>query len=320
MKKSKLTNNEHFVPQVYLRYFSINPNGKKHTVWQFDKNNQSFTLMNIRNVCIQNFFYDIKKSEVIEYAKIINDTALLDFDASIIDEEQPVENFFAEVVEGTLFNTLKSIISLYEESKFSVEKLTQLKISDDDLYICSLYSYYQWIRTPKSKQILDKSAGNADKQILEILDSYIGNQKDTLKLREEIKKTSTKLMRKKIHHDIILNSEHTLGMANILHKAYKWIFLYSENHLFLTSDHPALFDPYYERKSFPLFFPLTPNLCICLIDEHDEKHYTKVENGTFIPCNEFNVHSINMLTYSNADRFIISSINKNYNIKETLWN
>ena len=272
MNKKQLTKSQHFVPQVYLRYFSENPQSKKFSVWTFDKKTQSFSLRNVSKVCTQNFFYDITKSEVVEYANKTNNTILLKMTTPIINENQPLETFFSDFVEGTLFNTLKKIIALYEENKGNDEKIKSLKISEEDIYICSLYTYYQFLRTPKEKTNIDKSAENHHNQLLEVLDSYLGDQKDTAQLRKEINVSSTNLVRKQIHQELLLDIEHMTGMANIFYYKYKWIFLYSEESLFVTSDNPAFLQLYYAFKAYPLLFPLTPNICICLIDEIGRAH------------------------------------------------
>ena len=317
---SNLTKIEHYVPQVYLNNFCKEQIKNKFLIWKYDKEKCLFSKVNISDVCVQNFFYDIKKSEIQEYAQTMEDDKLIDFPNSILNEDQPLEKFFSVYVEGELFNKIKKIINLYNENKEDLRKLDKLRISDEDLFYCSLYSQYQWLRTPDMKQSLDKVGEDANKGILEILDSYTGDQKDTEQIRKEIKFSETKLAKKRTHHEILFDAKHMTGMANIFYHMYKWIFLYSQDHLFLTSDNPTIFDGYYSPKNIPLFFPLTPNICVALIHEDDKKNYEKYDNGSFVKCSYDCVKYINMLTFHNANKIVLSSINNDDDIKKTLFN
>lgn len=320
MNKKDLTIGQHYVPQVYLRNFCTDKSDRKPKVWEYDKTTKNFALKKVSSICTRNFFYDLKKQDVQEFGKTINDDKFINFDKPILDMNQPIENFFANFVEGDLFNNIKEILDVYEQNKDDDEKMKTLFIADEQLYLCSLYMNYQWMRTPRSKQILDNMDANANKEILEILDSYIGDQKDTEKLRNEIKIKSTQLYRKKMLHDIIMDKEHMMGMANIFYHMYKWVFAYSKESKFITSDYPAIIDQHYNFSGMPLAFPLSPELCLLLISEDDNKNYERFKEGSFIKVPNNFVHSVNDSTLKNADRFVICSINKENDINKTILN
>ena len=320
MNKKDLTIGQHYVPQVYLRNFCTDKSDRKPKVWEYDKTTDNFTLKKVSSICTCNFFYDLKKQDVQEFGKTVNDDKFINFDKPILDMSQPIENFFANFVEGDLFNNIKEILDVYEQYKDDDEKMKTLFISDEQLYLCSLYMNYQWMRTPRSKQILDNMDANANKKILEILDSYIGDQKDTENLRDEIKVKSTQLYRKKMLHDIIMDKKHMMGMANIFYHMYKWVFAYSKESKFITSDYPAIVDQHYNFSGMPLAFPLSPELCLLLISEDDDKNYERFKEGSFIKVPNKFVHSVNDSTLKNADRFVICSINKENDINKTILN
>lgn len=321
---TQLTKGQHYVPRAYLKNFTEEPLKRDPPFWEYDKTRNVYTYKKISNVCVENFLYDITKKEINELGQILNAEKFINHSGVILDERQPVEKFLNSFVEGFLFNNIKEIIKEFEAANQNKTTHNLIIQDDEQLYLLLMYIHIQFIRTPKEKEIMDNSDSQANKEILEILDSYKGNQAETYPLRKEIEAKSSKAYQKEKHHARIMNSKDLMGMTNILFKMYKTIFLYSEDTLFATSDNPAILDPLYRFKSNFLFFPLTPKLAVCLINEDDSVWFNKVTIGKFYKLNAIQVYLLNLLTLSHATKYIFikkknqnnDDIRSNLKIKE----
>ena len=76
-----------------MRNFCTDKSDREPKVWEYDKTTNNFTLKKVSSICTFNFFYDLKKQDVQEFGKTVNDDKFINFDKPILDMSQPIEIF-----------------------------------------------------------------------------------------------------------------------------------------------------------------------------------------------------------------------------------
>ncbi len=114
--------------------------------------------MPIRKIGGENYFYDFSKQELIDLSSKYN----LNIDFSSITQKQlcgnqPLEHFFANQIEDKLFKYIKKVISYFKNNKIEINKPY---FSQEDKYMWSLYTDYQFYRTPFFRELSLRILGN----------------------------------------------------------------------------------------------------------------------------------------------------------------
>jgi hypothetical protein len=130
--------NQHYIPQFYLRAFSLGRKKKKRQLWQYSKSNGEKKLDLVKNIASKEFFYELPN--YIQQA------------------------YIQKFGEDDNFNLVEDMLSKYEHmfSKFFMDLLKELKSTKDlssflmnhssRLWI-SFFIVVQFYRTPKWRQL-----------------------------------------------------------------------------------------------------------------------------------------------------------------------
>lgn len=240
---------QHYVPKFYLRNFSFkkpNSRNKAHYVHFFDKPSESHGFDNIKNLAQEKYFYDINDNQTIE-----NRLSKLEYDASKI---------------------IKSIIDDESVELLEIEKTKA---------ILAVFLIIQDIRTKKMREAPKNFATKVKSKILK---EYGGMGE---KLAKDFEKAIKKEHNKNFHLTWFFNKPALNSFSNMLFYK-KWILIVNNNEIpFWTSDTPVVrFNPFdlspygnlgFMSAGIQLYFPLSPKLCLCLLDPKIYRNYKKME-------------------------------------------
>ena len=116
---------EHYVPKCYLELWCI---PHKNQVYIFDKNQEKSRINHIDDVASERFFYDLNLTGLFEGE--IERYGLKGIDLSKFDENQYIENIFANNIEGAYkdYKVINSLNDLYESC--IIAKLNNMEYGD----------------------------------------------------------------------------------------------------------------------------------------------------------------------------------------------
>lgn len=225
----KLTINQHFVPQFLLKHFS---SGTDQVVQVLDSTRQKHRDTSIRRVLSQNYFYD---------------------------NDNTVENFLAEKIEGPAASIIDSIVEA---------PMRPIEAGNPALLT---FIAVQMARTPGTKvqalSAIDGFSGVLFRQHAEIK-GYPIEEVENLKWRPSDDRS--------LHNRILLRSTTHRWLLEDL----SWHVLSNNTELpFVISDHPVVQYNWYLRASdapsqtamtkrgVQIFLPLSPSVTLALIDK-----------------------------------------------------
>lgn len=300
MGKKEIAKYQHFVPQVYLRNFSFDA---EH-IHVYDLERRVSEPRLIEDVGGENYFNDMKISELKDFSSKYRLT--IDFSKITqkdLSGDQPLEKYFGEVIEGELFKSVQKVIDCYNNNPTTYQSFV---FNDNDKYNWSLYSVFQFFRTKTFKDNLERTMADGNRQVIAILKQYErAHDIDLSEKMEEIERASHKLSIRELQQNMLKDTDHMIGMANIHCFGYQWyIAVASQNKEFVTSDNPCSFAVRYSDPKSELYFPISNKLCFLLVPERNNRLEQK--DKTFINCPDILVDYINKVTIDNADRIIMS--------------
>ncbi|MDY2595827.1 MAG: DUF4238 domain-containing protein [Oliverpabstia sp.] len=290
--------NEHYVPRRYLRHFA---NNKKFFV--YDKEQRKNRPGSIEDYASERYFYDVD-FEALKQEKLEQDPDF-QFDPEIEKfmkevDEQYIEKWFAENVETWLFDPIDKIITKFVMSNPST--LTVQEVLDDlELNSLALYMAIQIVRSKEFRNYIVEmnerfpllmakkiAQQNQDKELLEFL--------DTIKLQ-----VKNKNHKKLLHAQALMDEEMVTQIAERL-RAKIWVIGFNRTDVdLITSDSPVvrfgrLGQHGLNSKGIEIFFPITPQLIICLrdpeffwFDEESHNHFVEVNEEEVKYYNSFQV-------------------------------
>lgn len=135
---------EHYVPQGYLEKWCIESSNQVHV---FDKEKDKQRINHIKDVASERYFYDLNLEGVFseQEIKFYN---LEGIDLSKIDDEQYIENYFANNIENIFKKSLEQII-------FRVRKMNTWEINNcffikpEQVFSFSILLALQYIRVKR---------------------------------------------------------------------------------------------------------------------------------------------------------------------------
>ena len=220
MKKTK---KQHYVPRCYLENFSI-PNTYKINV--YDIKTKIGRINNINDVASENYFYDVKFSDVLA-EDIINDLSNIGVSIEALDNEQYIEHNMSEAIEGTFSTILRDIISKVKSATpWYINNC--FFISDERKMELSICLAVQYIRT---KSVREGILASSD-CMLQLLDDINANQelKDSMNISQE----NLKL----IHGQMMFDKENIFKLASSFYSLAWVLGINKKSKHFFTSDNP----------------------------------------------------------------------------------
>ncbi|MFA7676487.1 MAG: DUF4238 domain-containing protein [Candidatus Shapirobacteria bacterium] len=291
MTESKLPKKHHYVPQFYLKGFSMD----KNNLWVCNKtssNNQNIKKLTTKTIAFENNFYTYK---------------------SIDKSKETLEDLFCQM-EGLASNVIKKISDRCE-------------INEQEKADLSIFISFLWLRTPKSKTRMNSMTTNLHEKVSRMSIAMTPNEN----LKEFFKKRGKNLSNKEIddlkefakdekRSKFILHIPQNYWIKEMLQlgmdiapafQICDWEFCVSNKpYAFITSDNPFMLLPSKPIHPFDGLGLMTDgakkivplNSKICLIMHEPSKNplntYREVDKNYFRMINEF--------TYKNAQRFVFS--------------
>ena len=284
---------EHYDPQGYLEKWCI-PGSLQVNV--FDKEKDEARTNHIEDIASENYFYDLNLEGVFT-AEEIKYYDLEGVDLSKIDDEQYIENFFANNVEGIFKKALEQII-------FRVRAMNAWEINNclfikpKQVFSFSVLLALQYIRV--------KRVRNSIEELTDLLDQALRDKNASQELIDKYTKTSKNQL-KYIHGKMIFDSEWILHFARTF-SSHIWLLLKNNTtQPFFTSDNPIgtaehVHNPYMamsgvSSEGVEIYFPLSPDLMLVMFEKtyHSNmmsKNYRIVEIDDLDMIDDYNSRSV----------------------------
>jgi hypothetical protein len=300
----KKTKKQHYVPRCYLENFSI-PDTYKINV--YDKKSKFSRVNSINDVASENYFYDVKFSDVLT-EDLINELKNIGVSIDTLDNEQYIEHYMSEAIEGTFSTILRDIIS-------KVKSITPwyinncFFISEEQKMNLSICLAVQYVRTKSVREGILESSDC----MLQLLDDINANQE--LKNSMIISQENLKL----IHGKMIFDKENIFHLASSFY-SLKWVLgINKTSKHFYTSDspigtkahinHPFLSMNGLDSPGVEAFFPMSPEIILVMYDGEYHKEIVDKDRTYWIITEEDNVDYYNSLSVMRSHRCIFSDKN-----------
>lgn len=279
---------QHFVPKCYLKYFL----GRKSDTCAYDKVQNKAHPITLNSFCYVDFLYDI-------------DSQFATLDDGTINSKYIEKSFFYDIeTEYSKFlEELNNSLSNISEAGVFPENMRQK---------LAYFIVIQFLRMPKIKEDTEHFNDAFMPEMLRIFKEGLAKELGDNNL--ENLNINAKYDASRMHFKQNFGNDAIVGeFVNAILKN-RWIFVYSPEGDFYTSDDPCVVIQ--STNSRPLcmgldqfgseiIFPINPKLAVII---YDRKYYTDLE----VPDNSVNTASyehiahINLNIYENADRFVIS--------------
>ena len=294
---------EHYVPKCYLELWCI---PHKNQVYIFDKNQEKSRINHIDDVASERFFYDLNLTGLFEGE--IERYGLKGIDLSKFDENQYIENIFANNIEGAYKDLLYRIINrTLNMTPWEIKNC--YFISELDLVTFSIFMAFQDIRVKSIRSNIEDTS-NCIQQILTDMNA---NENSINKYK--ISSSALKL----VHGRMILNHEEICKIAHIFSN-HLWILLVNRtNEPFYTSDNPIGTTAHIHdsvlgmnginNKGVEIYFPLSPNVLLLLFERSYHQDLLKYDRHVVEIFDTAVVEKYNSKCTINALRCVISNNN-----------
>jgi hypothetical protein len=148
MNKTKI---QHYVPQVYLRYFA----SSDEKIYIFDKSKLQTRFQHIKHAACQSYFYDLNFENLVEESR----DELDDFTDEEIEEmkkidEQYLEKFFSKTIENDLpkfFDKVLASFNFIQRDKYHKTQILTQKQKFEFSFLIS----FQLLRTKEFRNMIN---------------------------------------------------------------------------------------------------------------------------------------------------------------------
>lgn len=296
------TKKQHFVPRCYLENFQI-PNS--YRIHVYDKNLKKSRINSINDIASENYFYDIKFSEILPEDKL-DDILKGRITAKDLDDEQYIERYLATTVEteyakllDKLIQNISSITPWIAENCFFISETQKV-----DFSVCLAMQY---VRTKSVREGILESADC----LMQALDDMNATQrlKDSMRVTKEASKY--------IHGKMILDKKDILEATQLFNRLTWVLGINKTKKLLYTSDSPIgtkahLSDPIISMsglssKGVEVFFPLTPSAILIMFDGDYHKNLASQDRNYIMMTMTENIDYYNSLCVMRSDRCIYST-------------
>ena len=280
------------VKQHYVPQFYLrNFSMDKTSIYCFDKVNVRSYSQSIKNVAQKKYFYEL-------------DSLYLEDDFASLESE--VSKYINIIVKNKKY---KALNNLKQRSKLALFMAAQL------------------IRTLERRQLIELQVGALKNHFIEtgVMDDTLSSFFDNFLQDDSIKESHLKLIQEMLPHLV----------KSFFFK--KWVLLIDKTDVgFLTSDNPIVMYNAHNLEGLDnennyVFFPLSPHVCICLLDPTNYKNFKVkaqysdeeinlniLKADTYKITNEKEVDCINALQAKYSTRHIFSQSNDFDKIKKLI--
>jgi len=296
---------QHYIPQCYLRLFS---DDKKH-IWTFDKEKGQEYSSAISDVCTKNDFYTISddyitNNEQISPLSIEKDFFAVEYEPKYSEYLLYINNMALEAIHDS-----SNRMNLKDEQKNKFAKLIAI----------------QWLRLPSIRYENESSFEDLMPEMLRLFSEGLAKETNN----PEIAKLNIKasIVDKSVHHaKCTFLDDNLVGVyANELSKNI-WIFSYSCDGDFYTSDFPITVSPHVQgvrpicqglaQYGAELTFPLSKNLALTIWDKEFFKDKINDDLSLTIATPK-EIRAFNAVRYAYAQRQLFCNKN-NFDVVKSL--
>ncbi len=301
----------HFVPQCYLRNFGHNKDSKGgYFINTYSKNINKAILMNIDNVCGEDFFYSLPDEYIRQHSiEDLNSLSIeIDYFASNIESEY-------NSILTNIFNSIKLT---------SDQDIAIIDISDKDKFTLAKQIVVQYLRLPEVRTYDTELSDFYDNNMITLFQEGLAKELNN----PEIAKLKIVSKRDKIVNHAFLsfmNKELISSFANDLAKNI-WTFYYSEEGKFYTCDSPVFAYGYVKnvrqenmgltRYGVDTSIALNPHLTLSI---RDYRYFNKIKNNIISRVSDEQLRHYNIIRFSQAKKYIFSFDN-DFELIKTLNN
>ena len=295
---------QHYVPQCYLENWTSNDSKQ---VYAFDKMAKRSFCTNTSNIAAERYFYDIDFSKVLseeEKQKFVSD----DIDLEKLSDEQYIENYLANSIEGEFKTIINSIVNrvcnmnAWEVANcFGIDQQNKAKLS--------------WHLSVLTMRGIDVRSGLLDtSDCLEQIFTDMGASEQTIK-KYSLRDSDLPF----IQGRMIIDSDELHEMASTFFNL-TWVLLINKTKTSVyTSDkpigrishveHPFLSMAGLTSPGIEVYFPLSPELILLMYDGKYH-NYSAGQDRTISSLNKDElIYYYNYFTVVQSQRWVISNNN-----------
>jgi hypothetical protein len=298
---------QHYVPKCYLKNFTMNDK-----LYVFDKALEKSWNSTIDSISSEMYFYDINVVELFEKYPELFDEKPLD---SVLDmDEQEVEKFFSDKIEGRYATLLRNIISTFTLSQLSnIEGKAIIDIADK--YEFSILVAFQIVRTREFREGIIQGSEVVTKKIFDVIARAEGNEE----LTDNVDFVFNRDFESLEHARFIMDYENIEKLAGILYH-HIWIFAYNNTaNPFYTSDnpltkkanieHPIMSYSGYASTGIELALPINSKIILMMYEKEHFKTFAGFDMKYVGFITEENVLYFNSIQVNTSYRQVYSATN-----------
>lgn len=310
---------EHYVPQCYLNAFA-NKIGKNFKFFVFDKYENEVRSGNVLDYASERFFYDINFKKLLEMKKAENpDCEISMKQEQFADkvEEQYLEHFFSNYIEGILFKAVSRIKTTFLLA--NPKMLYQMEVfTDEQMKQVATYVMFQMLRTKEERTLLNELQEKEAK----VLANFEGAIKGIENLADKIDVVwKSKEHKRLLHFQMLMDKELQdtvlVALMNMI-----WIVGVNQTEMpFYTSDTAAIRKGYegvsgFASRGLEITFPITPKL-VLILREPEYFHKDAHLHNRFFRLSQSHIEYINELQVTRSYRYTFC-IEDNFSLAKNL--
>ena len=289
------TKKEHYVPRCYLENWKNN----KGQVWVYDRRLKKTRINNVYDIACERYFYDIDYKKLsVQKLKLLEKLGI-----EPAQDEQFIEHFFSEHIEGVFSRLLTKILnteitSWREKECYFISKQEKL-----DFAVCVAFQY---TRTNETRRMIVDMADCLEQALQEM------NVSEDVVARYTIRKDDERI----IHGNMLLDIDYISNMALSFYNL-TWILAVNKTSTdFYTSDNPIGTIPHAHNdfismsginsKGVEVFFPLSPRYILLMYDSSYHKNMIPYDRRYLALNVEHLVRQYNKYGIYNCNRCVFS--------------
>lgn len=285
MSKKKVKKNQHYVPQSYLRRFTID--GEKSLLWSFDKDKRDFLShkSSVKKVCSEDYYYyQVDENGDVDHIKLE-------------DSISYVEKIGNDILIKIIGMHLMPFIYISEKEKGEL----------------AFYIALMMIRGPSFRDVVNGMHGWAAKKVFDELHRNGALPEMPVQLQKLVdKKGIDNVIKMNVYSSVSL--DHMIKSAEQIAESMlkkKWIvFLANKEVNFVTSDTPVSFYPSLSNvprvgpahHTSEMLFPISKKLALVITPSMDSDLELQIK-----PCNKDSADHINSIIVNAANKWVFCS-------------
>lgn len=297
-RKSK---KQHYVPQCYLKAWC---HSDSKQIYVFDKKQEVSRSNSIKDVASERYFYDVSPADVFA-DEFINELQERNPSWDPTEKNQGIENTLSSEVEEPFSDLLTQIREKgYNATPWIIKNC--YFISEENKAEFSSYLAVQFIRTRRVRN-----------GILDTADCVIQWLEDMGIDEETIKRYSITSEDARVLHAHMLLDANELTKLSECFRRLTWILVINKSSRKLyTTDNPIgthghIDHPFYSNNGIAsegveVFFPISPELILVMVDGDYHKHWKPLERRYLEITDSQYIQYYNALLALQADQFVFS--------------